>query len=207
MIPRPDTELLVEQGLKLAIARLVQLPSGSELAILDLGTGTGAIILALAFELQPIAKQKNKRLKLLGVDFKAEIIELAKRNAIRNGLDGIDFVCSHWFAQLAGQRFDLIVSNPPYIDPKDPHLQLGSAQYEPHSALVAEQQGYADLQHIIEQAPNYLNAQGWLLLEHGWQQAEGVSDLLAKQNWQDIKSFSDHGGHQRITVAQVTTAS
>ncbi|AWX14601.1 protein-(glutamine-N5) methyltransferase, release factor-specific [Mergibacter septicus] len=215
LIPRPDTEVLVEKALqlaKLAISTLID-NQKNQYRILDLGTGTGAIILSLASELFPITKAKQIELALVAVDSQMPAVSLAQKNAQRLGIENITIMQSDWFSALNQQeKFDLIVSNPPYIDAQDPHLQLGDVRFEPRSALVAAQQGYADLSKIIQQAPNYLKQQGWLILEHGWQQAEGVQALFRQANsnlsgqqlqWQNIQSKQDYAGYPRISLAQL----
>lgn len=204
LIPRPDTEILVERAVEIAKNfRPACLPN-KELAILDLGTGTGAIALALASELTPWAADLGISLKILGVDRIAQAVELAQKNAKRHHL-AVDFRLSHWFEQLSPMQFHLIVSNPPYIDKADPHLHQGDVRFEPHSALVAEQQGMADLQFIIEQAPRFLAPNGYLLLEHGWQQAEKVRSIFAKNNWATIETIKDYAGHSRVSLARSAT--
>ncbi len=181
LIPRPDTETLVEWALELPLLATAR--------VLDLGTGTGAIALALASE-QP-------SWKVLGVDVCLPAVELARRNARSNKVRAT-FLLSHWFDALAGQ-FDLIVSNPPYIDAADPHLAQGDVAFEPRSALVADHQGMADIEHIISKAPAFLVADGWLLLEHGYQQATAVADCLKQQGFVDVGTRHDLGGQPRIT--------
>ncbi|UZK03025.1 peptide chain release factor N(5)-glutamine methyltransferase [Venatoribacter cucullus] len=182
LIPRPDTETLIEWALELP------LPANSH--VLDLGTGTGAIALALASE-QP-------SWQVSGVDQSAAAVALAQRNALANGLPEVSFQASDWFSTVQGQ-FDLIVSNPPYIDAADPHLQQGDVRFEPASALVAGQQGLQDLAAIIEQAPVYLRAGGWLLLEHGWQQADAVCTLLQARGFVQVANRRDMGSQPRIS--------
>mgnify|MGYP001577963540 CR=1 FL=1 len=186
LIPRPDTELLVETALAL-------LPT-TPLAVLDLGTGSGAIALALACE-RPVWQ-------VVGVDRVPEAVALASGNRERLQLNNAVFAESHWFAALAGQRFALIVSNPPYIAAADPHLSQGDVRFEPSSALVAGIDGLDDIRQIIQQAPEHLNAAGWLLLEHGFDQAEAVRDLLDKRGFVQVQSRRDLGGHQRISLGQ-----
>ncbi|MGC7559512.1 peptide chain release factor N(5)-glutamine methyltransferase [Pasteurella sp. PK-2025] len=201
LIPRPDTEILVEQALDMAKQRLNSPHFSGELAMLDLGTGTGAIALALASELQPIAQKCGVRLRIVGVDRIAEAVALAQENATANQLSAT-FLQSTWFDELSPDHpFDLIVSNPPYIDEKDPHLALGDVRFEPLSALVAAEQGYADLRHIIEQAPLFLKPKGALLLEHGWQQGEKVRSIFAENGWQQIQTLQDYGHNERVTSA------
>jgi len=186
LIPRPDTELLVETALAL-------LP-GSPAAVLDLGTGTGAIALALACE--------RPAWQVTGVDRVSEAVELAEANRARLQLGNARFLASHWFSALAGQRYQLIVSNPPYIAAGDPHLSQGDLRFEPSSALVAGVDGLDDIRLIIAQAPQHLHSGGWLLLEHGFDQAEAVRELLSGQGFMAVESRRDLGGHQRISLGQ-----
>lgn len=187
LIPRPDTECLVEQALALALA-LAQQKNGR---ILDLGTGSGAIALALASELPGW--------QLFGVDRLEDAVKLARRNGEKLALSNASFARSDWFAELAGQRFDLIVSNPPYIDAGDPHLQQGDVRFEPPSALVAGKHGLADIELIIDQAPGYLHAGGWLLLEHGYQQAEAVAEIFLRRGFESISCTQDYAGQPRVS--------
>lgn len=200
LIPRPDTEILVEKALELA-RHILQMHQS--LHILDLGTGTGAIALALAAELQGEAKKCGANLFILGVDRIVEAVTLSQCNAIRNQLDWVQFKQSDWFNCLNPKRkFHLIVSNPPYIDQQDQHLKQGDVRFEPLSALVAEEGGYADLRRIINNAPQFLSAQGWLLLEHGWQQGNKVRSIFTENGWQNIETKRDYGNNERITLAQ-----
>ncbi|HDL8055361.1 TPA: peptide chain release factor N(5)-glutamine methyltransferase [Yersinia enterocolitica] len=185
LIPRPDTECLVEQ----ALAHLPATPC----RILDLGTGTGAIALALASERPDCA--------VMGVDIKADAVALARYNAKKLAINNVDFLQSSWFDLVSG-RFTLIVSNPPYIDANDPHLNEGDVRYEPHSALVAEAEGIADLAEIIRQSPAYLEVGGWLMLEHGWQQATAVQKLLNNSGFSAVMTYKDYGNNDRVTLGQ-----
>lgn len=187
LIPRPDTELLVE----LALACLPASPA----SLLDLGTGSGAIALALASE--------RPDCQITGVDRIAAAVELAQENAARLHLSNVAFALSHWFRDLPARRFDLIVSNPPYIDAKDTHLQQGDVRFEPLSALVAEEEGLADLRAIIEQAPGWLAPGGWLLLEHGWQQGEQVRVLMQQHGYGAVATENDYGGNPRVTLGHI----
>ncbi|CAI0824354.1 Release factor glutamine methyltransferase [Serratia quinivorans] len=186
LIPRPDTECLVELALE-------RLPS-SACNILDLGTGTGAIALALASE--------RPDCTVTGVDLQPEAVALAQHNAQKLAIGNAQFLQGSWFVPLAGQTFALIASNPPYIDAADPHLAQGDVRFEPSSALVAQQHGLADLSAIVQQAPQYLLPQGWLLLEHGWQQGESVRALLQAAGFISIATRRDYGDNDRVTFGQ-----
>jgi len=188
LIPRPDTELLVETAMKL-------LPGGGAASVLDLGTGTGAIALALASE--------RPAWQVSGVDRVTEAVALAARNAQRLGLGNAAFLESHWFSSLRGQRFELIVSNPPYIPASDPHLSQGDVRFEPSSALVSGVDGLDDIRLIIAQAPDYLSSSGWLVLEHGYDQASAVRSLLSAGGFVDVASCRDFGGHERVSLGRL----
>lgn len=185
LIPRPDTECLVEQ----ALAHLPATPC----RILDLGTGTGAIALAIASE--------RPDCSVVGGDIKADAVALARHNAEKLAINNVYFLQSSWFESVSG-LFTLIVSNPPYIDANDPHLNQGDVRYEPHSALVAPAEGLADLAEIIRQSPAYLAAGGWLMLEHGWQQAEAVQKLLKNAGFSAVMTHKDYGNNDRVTLGQ-----
>ena len=196
LIPRPDTEILVEKALQIALEKLQENPP--RFRILDLGTGTGAIALALASELSSICQKQQISLEIIGVDLMPDVIELAQSNAERNKLN-VQFLLSRWFENITG-RFDLIVSNPPYIDAQDEHLGQGDVRFEPLSALVANDAGYADLRHIIELASSYLNSNGALLLEHGWQQGEKVRSIFQENHWEMVETVRDYGDNERVTL-------
>ena len=186
LIPRPETETLIEWA--------VQLPLAEDIAALDLGTGTGAIALALARE--------KPQWQVTGVDQSEDAVQLARSNAETNHLSRVVFEYSDWYEAVAGSRFSLIVSNPPYVQADDPHLSTGDVRYEPRSALVAEQHGHADLAHIITNAPEYLLAGGWLLLEHGFDQGPEVRQLLQARGFGAVQTRRDLAGQERISGGQ-----
>ncbi|MBQ0741735.1 MAG: peptide chain release factor N(5)-glutamine methyltransferase [Pseudomonas sp.] len=186
LIPRADTERLVELALELG-------PAGAA-RVLDLGTGSGAIALALA-------KERSKW-QVLGCDTVAQAVELAERNRLAHKLDNARFVQSNWFSALATDIFELIVSNPPYIATTDPHLQQGDVRFEPASALVSGADGLDAVRQIIEQAPAHLHNDGWLLIEHGWDQSAPVCELLQQRGFAAVQSWQDLAGHQRVSGGQ-----
>lgn len=186
LIPRPDTECLVEQ----ALLRLNAQP----LRVLDLGTGTGAIALAIASE--------RPDCEVIGVDLQPDAVALARYNASKLAIANAQFLQGSWFTPVNGQRFAVIVSNPPYIDAADPHLGQGDVRFEPASALVADNHGLADIELIVEQAPQYLEPQGWLLLEHGWEQGEAVRNILLGVGFNVVETIKDYGDNDRVTLGQ-----
>lgn len=186
LIPRPDTETLVEAALNLPINQTAK--------VLDLGTGTGAIALALASE-QP-------SWHVVGCDRIEAAVELAVTNQTNLSIDNASFVQSNWFSAFAGQKFDLIVSNPPYIEQDDPHLAQGDVRFEPLSALVAPDDGLADITTIVTDARDHLQTGGYLLIEHGYDQAQQVSAIFTKMAYKEVTTIKDLGGNDRVTLAQ-----
>lgn len=182
LIPRPETELLVEWALSLP------LPAAAN--VVDLGTGSGAIALALASE--------RPGWKVVGVDRSAAALAIACANARKLGIDNIVWCVGDWLTALSG-TFDLIVANPPYIAADDPHLQRGDVRFEPASALVAEDAGLADLRHIAGAAAGQLAPGGWCLLEHGYQQAAAVRALLRQAGFEGSGSRCDLAGIERVS--------
>lgn len=187
LIPRPETELLVE-------AALARIPEDVAWQIADLGTGSGAIVLAIAGE--------RPRCRLVAVERSADASAVARENAEEQGLDNVEFLQGDWFAPLQDLRFDMIVSNPPYIPQQDPHLQQGDVRFEPLTALASGEDGLDDIRHIVAAAPDYLTPSGWLLLEHGYDQGDAVLSLLRQAGYQAAEDLPDLQGHGRVAVAK-----
>ena len=188
LIPRPDTELVVER----ALHHLARASSGS---VLELGTGSGAIALSIATE--------RPYLRILATDKSNVALAVAEENAALNQIKTVNFLQSDWFSHIPTEGFMAIVSNPPYIAEDDPAIETSVRQYEPHLALFSEDQGLAALKHIIANAPRYLAENGWLILEHGWQQASIVSELLESNGFSSVASHADLAGHLRVTEGQL----
>ena len=185
LIPRPETELLVE----LAIDKI---SDGDQ--VCDLGTGTGAIALAIAAEC--------KSSHVLGIDRIPEAVALATRNAKVNAITNAEFIQSNWFDAVGAQTFNVIVSNPPYVEPDSPYLTQGDVRFEPLSALTAEKAGLADIEFISQRASVHLKVGGWLLFEHGFEQGEAVARILLNNGYECIETFKDLNGLDRITVGK-----
>lgn len=191
LIPRPDTELLVESALNLCSG---DAPHQIR-KLLDLGTGTGAIVLALAHD--------KKNWQCVAVDKQIAAVELAEKNRTQLNITNVRIMQSDWFSAIADTaKFDIIVSNPPYIDPTDPHLIEGDLRFEPLSALVAGNKGLADLEFIIAEAKKYLSQAGWLLVEHGYDQAVAVRHLFHVNAYTEITTLLDFGGNERVTMGK-----
>jgi release factor glutamine methyltransferase len=187
LIPRPETELVVERALH-------HLPRQQPARVLDLGTGSGAIALAVGQE-RPIAQ-------VLAIDHSAAALQVAADNAALNQIANVTFLQSDWFAAVPGQRFDLILSNPPYIAAGDPHLEAAVLAHEPYDALISGGDGLRAIRQISSQARDFLTPGGWLVLEHGWQQAAAVRQLLESCGLSSVASHADLAGHERVTEAQ-----
>lgn len=188
LIPRPETELLVETVLdSLALTHAKGI---------DLGTGTGAIALAIASE--------RSSWQLLGVDYSDDAVALAQQNQQRLAINNVEFIQSDWLSNVDGtwqHHCDFIVSNPPYIDEHDPHLSQGDVRFEPHSALVAKEQGLQDIKVIAQQSQAFLISGGLLLIEHGFEQGAQVRDILNKQGYLNTRTIKDLAQLDRITIA------
>ncbi|WP_165743026.1 peptide chain release factor N(5)-glutamine methyltransferase [Pseudoalteromonas sp. Z9A6] len=185
LIPRPDTETLVEQALEIA------LPATAK--VLDLGTGTGAIALALGSEMP--------NWQITAVDRVSDAVALATRNQQRLAINNVHVKQSNWFSELHGEKFNLIVTNPPYIESSDIHLNQGDVRFEPLSALVADDCGMSDIKQIITQSRDYLSSNGYLLIEHGFEQGEAVRHFFEKMTFVNIKTVKDLGNNDRVTLA------
>jgi release factor glutamine methyltransferase len=183
LIPRPETETLVVWALELA------LPNAA--SVLDLGTGSGAIALALARE--------RPHWHVTALDVSEEALQVARGNAVRTRLTSVHFVQSDWYQAVRGQRFNALLANPPYIDGDDPHLALGDVRFEPRSALVSSDSGLEDLGRLVTGAPDQLLDGGWLLLEHGFEQANAVCAMLHDAGFSQVSTRRDISGQQRIT--------
>lgn len=189
LIPRPETELLVEVALD-------HLPHARDSRVLDLGTGSGCIALTIASE--------AARAAVLATDASPEALATAVRNAQALDVENVDFLLSDWFAELRGLRFDLIVSNPPYVAGDDAHLQAGDLPREPRMALTPGPTGLEAIDRISSDAPDFLCEDGWLMLEHGHDQGEAVRALLQHRGFASIATLRDLAGIERVTVAQRT---
>lgn len=184
LIPRPDTELLVELALQ-------HMQEAGANTVLDLGTGSGAIALAIA--------HSSPGAQVTATDISSAALAVAAQNAAALKIRNVEFIESAWYANLAGRRFAIIVSNPPYINADDAHLSQGDVRFEPMSALVAGSDGLSDIRQIIAGARQHLQPGGWLLLEHGYDQAERVRKLLQQAGYAEVFSARDLAGIERVT--------
>ena len=187
LIPRPDTETLIELCLQLIRHK-------PDARLIDLGTGSGIIAITLAAECP--------RLRVTAVDNSTAALKIAQRNAQLNHISDIRFLHSNWFDQVAEESFDFIVTNPPYIAPDDPHLNLGDVCFEPKCALISEQHGLQDIMQISKQSQRYLNNSGYLILEHGFDQKHSVHNILQEHHYQGIQCLHDLSNQPRISYAQ-----
>ncbi|MCJ8298647.1 MAG: peptide chain release factor N(5)-glutamine methyltransferase [Pseudomonadales bacterium] len=185
LIPRPDTELLVEQALLLL--------ADGDFKVADLGTGTGAVALSLASE--------RPSWKVWACDYIAAAAQLAELNREQHRLDNVQVVTGSWFEPLTG-KFTLIVSNPPYIEAEDDHLTSGDLRFEPRSALVSGSDGLLDIAHIVSNSPEYLQLDGWLLLEHGYNQGPAVRKLFQQRGFNKVQTVQDLAANDRVTLGQ-----
>jgi release factor glutamine methyltransferase len=187
LIPRPDTELLIELSLEL-------IPKNQAVKLIDLGTGSGIIAVTLAAE-RPNAL-------VTAVDASLAALAIAKHNALQHQLTKIEFYQSDWFANVPKSPFDLVISNPPYIDSDDEHLQEGDVRFEPKTALIAADQGLSDIQIIADNARSYLKPSGHLLIEHGYNQAPQVQAIFNALAYDKVQSYQDLSGQPRVTYGR-----
>lgn len=187
LIPRPETELLVELALN-------HLPA----QVIDLGTGSGAIALAIAHECP--------HCQVLATDYSPGALEVAQRNAQRLNIPNVEFLLSDWCHQLVGRKVDLMVSNPPYIAAQDEHLTQGDVRYEPREALVGGEDGLAAISEIIRCAQAHLKEHGWLFLEHGYQQGWEVRAFFNRLGYHGVTSYRDYSGIERVTGGRVVSS-
>jgi release factor glutamine methyltransferase len=190
LIPRPETELLVD----LALARIA---AHEPARVLDLGTGSGAVALAVAAE--------RPRAVVMASDLSRDALTLALENGRALGIANVSFVVSDWYAQLAGGEFDFIVSNPPYVAEGDQHLTQGDLRFEPRAALVAGESGLAALRVIVEGAQRHLASGGWLLVEHGYEQAAACVELFGRSRFMEVGTAHDLAGLPRVTFGRRAT--
>ncbi len=188
LIPRPDTERLVELALE-------KIPVHAKWKIADLGTGSGAIAFAIASE--------RPNCHLYAVDRSARALEVARSNARQLEITNIDFIEGHWFEPLTKKEFDIIVSNPPYIPEQDIHLTQGDVRFEPTSALISGEDGLDDLRTITSNAPSFLKHDGWLLLEHGYNQGRAVRNFFHIENYTHVTTHRDFSGNERVTSGKL----
>lgn len=187
LIPRAETEILVDAALKL-------IPKDSRKDVLDLGTGSGAIAIAIASE-RPLAK-------IIATDKSDKALTVARQNAEKYNINNIHFINADWFNMENKQSYDVIVSNPPYICSDDRHLEQGDVRFEPLSALASGKDGLDDLRLIIREAKNRLNKQGWLLVEHGYNQAKQVQQLFNENNFNSVTTIKDYSDNDRVTIGE-----
>lgn len=187
LIPRPETELLVE-------AALARIPAEAEWTIADLGTGSGAIALAIASE--------RPRCHVIAVERSPGAWAVARENIRRLGLANVELLQGDWFSPLGGRHFQMILSNPPYIPEDDPHLVQGDVRFEPRSALVAGTDGLTDIRQIVADSKAFLQDPGWLLLEHGFDQGKAVMGLLREAGFVEVADLTDLLGHGRVAIGR-----
>jgi release factor glutamine methyltransferase len=205
LIPRPETELLVDLAIEEIKSQIAHSNQVLKLKVLDLGTGSGAIALALANAMRG-SNQDTLEIEVIGVDESSEAITLAHQNAIALDLsDAVQFIQSDWYTNIPKEwlgSFDLILSNPPYIDPRDPHLQEGDLRFEPRKALTDERDGLQSIRLILNQCQDFLKGSGLVAIEHGYDQAEQVCALLNQAGLSAVESRPDLAGHMRISIGR-----
>ena len=191
LIPRPDSELLIELSLDL-------LPATQASKIIDLGTGSGILAITLAAE--------RPGSQVIACDLSPAALRTAQDNAQQLQIDNVRFLASNWFSAITDRDFDLVISNPPYIDQHDPHLQQGDVRFEPDSALISAENGLQDIRLLADQARQHLKPGGYLLIEHGYDQQTAVQALFKRFNYQQITTHPDYAGNPRVTSGQWSPA-
>ncbi len=191
LIPRPDSELLIELSLDL-------LPTTQASKIIDLGTGSGILGITLAAE--------RPGSQVIACDLSPAALNTAQDNAQQLQIDNVRFLASNWFSAITDRDFDLVISNPPYIDQHDPHLQQGDVRFEPDSALISAENGLQDIRLLADQARQHLKPDGYLLIEHGYDQQTAVQALFKRFNYQQITTHRDYAGNPRVTSGQWSPA-
>jgi len=186
LIPRPDTECLVE----LALDKIQ-----SKQHIVDIGTGSGAIALAIASE--------SPDCEVFACDYSLPALLVAQQNAERNNIQNAQFLHADWLSCFAENSIDMVVSNPPYIEQNDPHLQQGDVRFEPITALASGDDGLEDIRKIVEQAVYSLKPKGWLLIEHGYHQSQQVQALFREHGFSQVEGHQDFGGNDRVVIGQL----
>lgn len=187
LIPRPETETLIE-------FILGNFSNKKNLKLLDIGTGTGAIAISIASE--------KPGWKIFASEVSEQALVLARKNSERHQTSNITFIHSNWFDNITDHDFDIIVSNPPYIADDDPHLLQGDIRFEPRSALSAGESGMDDIEHLCLHAKDHLAKDGWLIVEHGYDQAQMVAECFAKQGYTQVEQKKDLAGHTRMTAGK-----
>ncbi|MCF6217675.1 MAG: peptide chain release factor N(5)-glutamine methyltransferase [Gammaproteobacteria bacterium] len=188
LIPRPDTELLVEQALE-------RIPNNAQWQIADLGTGSGAIALAIASE--------RPRCQLYAVDISADALAVARQNATQLAIPNVTFLQGDWLASLQQKSLNMVVSNPPYIENNDQHLEQGDLRFEPKIALSSGTDGLDDIRLLIKSSRQPLQPDGWLLLEHGYQQSAEILEIMRQQGYRRVQGHIDYGGNDRVACGQI----
>ena len=187
LIPRPETELLVEKALSI-------FPEKQQITVADLGAGSGIIALSIA--------QERPHWHVVATDISEQALVVARYNQAKLALQNVYFYQGNWCEALPNEKFDMVISNPPYMAAADTHLNQGDLRFEPRAALMAADNGLAAIQAIAQQAQHYLKPAGFLLIEHGYDQASAVSKILLEQDYQDIDCFQDLAGLHRLTVSR-----
>ena len=187
LVPRPETETLVQCVLDV-------LADNSAARIADLGTGSGAVALALA--------SQKPQARIVATDASSDALALARENAERLGIDNVTFMAGDWLVPLSGLTFDLIASNPPYIAEDDPHLSRDGVRFEPKPALVSGKDGLDAIRQLVTESPACLETGGWLMIEHGFDQGEAVRGLFTQAGFVDVKTHRDLGGNERVTIGK-----